>query len=199
MMKSRSAQALAFVFAFIVAAAARAETTKFEATLTGDSESLSTATGMADVIYNSVLHTLHVDVTFTGLLAPDTASHIHAATALPLAGNAGVATTVPSFPGFPLGVTSGSYDQTLDLTSLTSFNPSYVTAHGGTAASAEDALVAALFADKAYLNVHSSEFPGGEIRGFLVGVPDNCATGLLVTGGALAMLGLARCQRRRSS
>ncbi len=199
MTKSRSVQTLAFGLAFLVAAAARAEVTDFKADLTGGSESPSTATGKADVLYDSVAHTLHVDVTFTGLMAPDVASHIHAATALPGVGTAGVATTVPSFSGFPSGVTSGSYDHILDLTSLTSFNPSYVTAHGGTAASAEAALVAAMLDGKSYLNIHTTEFPGGEIEGFLKAVPEDSATGLLVTLGAVAMLGLARARRRRSS
>ncbi len=196
-MKSRSAQALAFGFAFLVAtAAARATVTEFKATLTGDAESSSTATGKATVVYDSVAHTLHVDVSFSGLVAPDIASHIHAATSAPLTGKAGVATTVPTFPGFPLGVMAGTYDHILDLTSLASFNPAYVAAHGGTAASAESSLVAAMFADESYVNVHSKEFPGGEIDGFLVATPDGGSTALLLTGGVLALLGLARARRR---
>jgi hypothetical protein len=48
-----------------------------------------------------------------------------------------------------------------------SYNPSYVTNNGGTTASAFAALRAAITAGKAYLNIHSTMFPGGEIRGFL--------------------------------
>ena len=40
---------------------------------------------------------------------------------------------------FPLGVTSGTYDNTLDMTQATSYNPAYVTATGGTTAGAEAA------------------------------------------------------------
>src|ERR1700732_86713 len=44
--------------------------------------------------------------------------------------NAGGATTVPAFSGFPLGVTSGTYDHVLDLTSASSYNPAFVTMQG---------------------------------------------------------------------
>ena len=56
---------------------------------------------------------------------------------------------------------------TLDMLDVSSYNPSFVTANGGTAASAEAVLFAGLQAGQAYLNVHTSANPGGEIRGFL--------------------------------
>jgi hypothetical protein len=115
-----------------------------------------------------VAHTMRVRADFTGLTGTTTASHIHAATTLPGTGTAGVATTTPTFAGFPLGVTSGSYDNTLDMTLASSYNPAYVTAHGGTTAQAEADLFAAIASGQAYLNIHSSTFGGGEIRGFLV-------------------------------
>ena len=105
-----------------------------------------------------------VNVSFSGLTSGTTASHIHCCVAPP--GNAGVATTTPTFPGFPLGVTAGTYNQTFDMTAATSYNPAFVTANGGVAA-AEAALFAGLQTGQAYLNIHTSMFPGGEIRGFL--------------------------------
>ena len=51
-----------------------------------------------------------------------------------------MATTAPSFVGVPLGVTSGTFNATLDLTLASSFNPAFVTAGGGTVADAEAAL-----------------------------------------------------------
>jgi aminoglycoside phosphotransferase (APT) family kinase protein len=107
---------------------------------------------------------------------------IHAPTLAPFSGSAGVATTTPTFPNFPLGVTSGTYDQTLDLLSLSSYNPAFVAAHGGTAAGAEAALVAALDEGRSYLNIHTHRFPGGEISGYLspVSLPDTTGTVLLL-------------------
>ncbi len=145
--------------------------------------------------YDNVLHTLFIDLTFSGLTGMTTASHIHAATAVPGTGTAGVATTTPYFTGFPIGVTSGSFTTTLDLTSASSYNPSYVTANGGTTATAEAALASAIAADESYLNIHTSAFPGGEIRGFLVAVPEPSGMALFGLGGAL----LAWRARRRAS
>lgn len=158
--------------ALVVASAslAHATVTSYSAALSGPAESPpngspGTGTGTAD--YDNVAHTLHVHAVFSGLTGTTTASHIHAPTAVAGTGTASVATTTPTFAGFPLGVTSGVYDNTLDLTLASSYNPSFVTANGGTTAGAEAALVAAIAAGKAYLNIHSQTFPGGEIRGFL--------------------------------
>jgi CHRD domain len=50
---------------------------------------------------------------------------------------------------------------------VTSYNLAFVTANGGTAATAEAALLSGMMDGKSYLNLHTSVFPGGEIRGFL--------------------------------
>jgi CHRD domain-containing protein len=125
----------------------------------------SSGTGNVKVTWNTDTNQMTVDVSFSGLTTGTTASHIHCCVAPP--GNAGVATTTPSFPGFPLGVTAGTYSRTFDLTSPTSFNAAFITAHGGTTAAAAAALLAGIRAGQAYLNIHTTMFPGGEIRGFL--------------------------------
>lgn len=161
---------------------------QYSAVLSGPAESppnASPGTGLALVDYDNVAHTLHVNVTFSGLTGTTTASHIHGPTAVAGTGTAGVATTTPTFAGFPLGVTAGVYDNTLDLTLASSYNPSFQSANGGTPASAEAALTAAIAAGKAYLNVHSTTFPGGEIRGFLTPIPEPATIALLGLGGLL--------------
>jgi hypothetical protein len=168
----------------------------FDVNLNGPSESPPNASpgiGFAEVDYDNVLHLLTVDMSFSGLLGTTTASHIHAATAVPGTGTAGVATTTPFFSGFPIGVTSGTYSNTLDLTLASSYNPAYVTANGGTTAGAEAALSAAMLADEAYLNIHTTVVPGGEIRGFLVLIPE--PSSMILTG--FGVVALAWTTRRR--
>ncbi len=129
----------------------------------------SPGTGTATVTVTGT--TMRVQSTFSGILGNTTASHIHARTAAPGTGTAGVATTTPTFAAFPLGVQSGTYDRTLDMTLASSYNAAFITANGGTTASAFAVLYAALNNGTSYLNIHTNLFPGGEIRGFLVLCP----------------------------
>src|SRR2546430_2458717 len=119
----------------------------YYAILNGPSEfpaNASPGAGTAEVDYNNTAHTLFIGLSFSGLTGTTTASPIHAPTASPFTGTAGVATTTPTFAGFPLGVTSGTYTNTLDLTQSSSWNPSFITANGGTTTGAETALAAAM-------------------------------------------------------
>lgn len=159
-----------------------------------DTPNASPGTGFAQVTLDLVLHTLQIDVTFSNLTGTTTAAHVHAPTTTPLTGAAGVATQTPYFVGFPIGVTSGSYSHIFDTLDAATWNGSYVTANGGTAAGAEAAFAQALADGKAYFNIHSTTFPSGEIRGFLV-VPEPTTVGLIVIGG-MAVLLAARKTRR---
>jgi hypothetical protein len=130
------------------------------AQLDGPSENppnASPGTGFATVTFDDVAHTLSIDVTFSGLLDNTIAAHIHGPV-IP-AGNAGVATTIPRFIDFPIGVTSGTYHRTFDTTLSSLLNPAFVTAHGGTLAAAEAALFTAIAVGQAYLDIHTTSFP----------------------------------------
>ena len=110
-----------------------------------------------------------------------------------------MATVGPYFTGCPIGVTSGTDSDTYDMTLASSCNPAFVTANGGTTGDAFDALLAGLAADEAYFNIHSSVFPGGEIRGVLHAqqqtIPEPGTIALLGIG--LAGLGWRRRRRSR--
>lgn len=153
---------------------ANAAQNHYAATLTGAAESppnASPATGRALITVDTVAQTMRVQASFSGLSGTTNTAHIHCCTVASSTGIVGVATTTPTFAGFPLGVTSGTYDQTLDMTQASSYNSWFFTANGGTTATAGAALFAGLAAGKAYFNIHTASFGGGEIRGFPVLVP----------------------------
>src|SRR6267154_1042456 len=155
----------------------------------------SLGTGVVDLDLDTTAQTLAGNIVFSGLSGLTTAAHIHCCLPSPfLAGvNVGVATLVPAFPGFPIGVTSGTDNFLLHLDLATSYNPLFVTAQGGLA-NAEAAFIAGLIAGETYLIIHTHVFPGGEIRGF-VAVPEPMTATLLVLG--LAAAGFTSRRRRR--
>lgn len=173
------------IFAAIATAPAIAHESVYMASLNGPSEAPpnnSPALGSVTVTIDSDLVTMRVQESFSGLTGNTTAAHIHCCTTAPDTGTAAVATTVPTFTDFPLNVTSGSYDHTFDMTSASSYNPAFVTANGGSVSSAFNALVAGLDNGTAYSNIHSTTFPGGEIRGFLAPVPEPQTYAMLLAG-----------------
>ncbi len=81
------------------------------------------------------------------------------------------------------------------MLSTSSWNAAYLTSNGGTFNSAFTALQTGLNNGSAYFNIHSSVFPGGEIRGFLVAQVPEPSTYALMALGLAVVGGLARRRR----
>lgn len=184
--------AAAFAASLMCAGLAQAHIVTYTAALTGLAESpivVTPGSGSVMVVLDDHNFTMRVIASFSGLIGNTTAAHIHCCTANPLAGNSGVATVTPSFTGFPLGVTAGSYDVTYDMTAVAgSWNNAFVAANGGTPGAAFSVLLAGLDSGRAYFNLHSSFAGGGEIRGLLQAqaVPEPGSLALMLAAAGLA-------------
>jgi hypothetical protein len=159
------------IVAAFVAANASAQFT-FEAFLTGTQENPpngSPGTGFGSVLLNAAQTQITVDENWSGLTAPTTASHIH--------GPGGAGTNAPilfPFSGVPFATAGAIPEQTFSITPQQ---------------------VSWLFAGYLYMNVHTSTFPGGEIRGQLLLVPEPSTVALL----GLGLVAVAVSSRRRRS
>ncbi|MBI2527920.1 MAG: CHRD domain-containing protein [Candidatus Rokubacteria bacterium] len=161
---------LALMFLAALAVPAQAALINFTANLDGFQEvppHVTPATGLATLVFDDVLNIFDLDLSVSGMLAPITAYHIHAA---------------------PPGVNGPV------IVSLVGLDPSLV---GSTAGSIhlDDipfplANVADLLAGDTYVNVHTTLFPGGEIRAQLVEQQVPGPATLLLLGGGLAAIGV---------
>jgi hypothetical protein len=165
-------QDLAIAAALTVMAAlvpAHATQIVYTTTMAGPNESppvMSDGVGLSIVTIDTASLTMRVQAVFNGLTGTVTVAHVHCCTEPSGLGNAGVATRTPTFPGFPVGTTFGYYDVTFDMRQAGSWNSTFIADNGGSPASAFTAFVNGMNAGSAYLNIHSTFAPGGEIRGF---------------------------------
>lgn len=136
---------------------------------------------------------LRAEVPFRDLLGTSVEAHIHCCTSSAFTGTAGVAVPLTDFP---TGVTAGQYSHAFDLTDSTVFDPAFLSANGGTATKATDALFAGIAANEAYVNIHSDKYPEGEIRGFIVAAPVPEPGSWAMLGFGLAGLGVMARRRR---
>jgi CHRD domain-containing protein/PEP-CTERM motif-containing protein len=202
-MRPMSFRTLFFALLCIAWAPLPAPALTFVANLDGPSESppnASPGSGFVTVTIDSGAHTLFLDVDFANLTSGNTAAHIHVING-PGDTNTSdtlgpVATTTPTFAGFPSGVTSGSYTNTLDTTQAGTYRAGWITDSGGTTSAAEAELFEGIAEGRAYFNIHTDTFPGGEIRGFLQLVPEP-ATAPLLGVGLAGLLAMRRRQKAR--
>jgi hypothetical protein len=123
--------------------------TFFQANLSGFGENPpngSPGTGFGMLTLNAAQTQITVDENWSNLTAPATASHIH--------GPGGVGTNAPvlfPFSGVPAATSGSIPEQSFAITPTQ---------------------VGYLFSGYLYMNVHTSTFPGGEIRGQLLEVPE---------------------------
>ena len=120
----------------------------------------STASGTWTGTLNPTTNVLTWTMNFSGLTTNSTASHIHAQA--PTTTTASVVLNFATFAGstISLGGTSGTATGSINLSSQAATPPS-LTISG-------DSLLKAMNAGQAYVNVHTSQYGGGEIRGQIV-------------------------------
>jgi hypothetical protein len=134
-----------------------------------------------------------IDMPFRDLEGTTTEAHLHCCTSAAFTGVAPVA--VP-FPDFPTGVNAGTYSNAIPLGDDMSYDPAFLSSNGGAASGAASALMDGIAANEAYVNIHTSTYPNGEIRGWLVAAPPVPEAGewsMLVVG----LGGLLWMSRRR--
>ena len=134
-------------------------------------------TGHVDLFLNGT--TLSLNGSYSGLTTPSTLSHIHGPGAP--GQSVGVLYNLGTTGVVPIGVTGGTINGSVNLAAIGSY----------TLAQQMNDLNTGLW----YVNIHDSTFPGGEIRGQILPVPEP-STWALMGFGALGMLWSLR--RRKS-
>jgi len=164
-MRLKSLVSATFMVTPFLLLGAHADATEFSAKLVGFEEVpaiFSKGAGTLDLNLNRKARTITFKLTFSGLSAPATQSHIHF-------GKRHVAGSITVFfctnlNNGPAGTQACPAGGGTVTGTITGANVGGIAAQG-LPADDFDALVALLDSDTAYANVHTTNFPAGEIRG----------------------------------
>ncbi len=169
MKPTKSIRAIVAAALLAVSGWSQAASYSLYATLDGSQvPTISPGTGTGLMTYDDATNQLNWNTSFSGLLAGATAAHFHGPAAPNT--NAGVQVTIP-LGGF-MNMTSGTLIGAATIT---------------------EAQETQLLSDLWYINIHTSSYPGGEIRGQVQVVPLPAAVWLFGSG----LLGLGALIRRR--
>ena len=166
-------RALTILLCCVYSVAAPAALINMSASLSGDQEvppTGSAGSGSASILFDDVSNQLNWNITFSGLTGAATGAHFHGPA--PAGSNASVQVNIGSISGLSspmIGATAISEAQEADL-------------------------LAGLW----YINIHTGQFPGGEIRGqVLTQVVPLPAAAWLLASGVVGLFGAGRTLRRR--
>ena len=165
-------RAFIVLFLSVISFPAHAVLIDMSATLSGTQEvppNGSAGTGSATIVFDDVSNELNWDIVFSDLSGPATAAHFHGPA--PVGSNAGVQVDIGAVSGLGSPMTGS--------------------------ATISDLQEADLLAGLWYINIHTSMFPGGEIRGQVQAqvIPIPAAAWLLVSGLA-GLMAVTRTRRR---
>lgn len=165
----------------------------YSTTLSGANETApngSTGTGSGILNLSADSNFASVSITWSGLTGPVTIGHAHCCA---LQGANGPV----AIDFLPPNVAAGSLSRFYDLTLASTYSAGFLNgAGGGTAAGARTAFLTGLNAGRVYYNLHTSTFPGGEIRGnlTLTAVPEPASWAMMI--GGFGLVGASMRRRR---
>ena len=159
----------ALLATLLIGTSAQAATFSFTTGLNAANEPgtvISPATGTATLTFDDVAKSVTVFEQWQGLTSAITVNHIHCCTAVPGVGN--IPPVIDLAPGT---ATAGSYTATF----VAGATPNFTLAEFAP-------LLTGTQTGKAYVNLHTANNTGGEIRGFLAPVPEPETYALMALG-----------------
>jgi CHRD domain/PEP-CTERM motif len=145
---------------------------------------ISPATGLGTASYDTVTRILSVSLEWENLTAPPGAAHIHCCSG-PGANSDVAIDFVPA--GFP-SVVTGTFNDSFDLTDAASYGGGFLDSFGGDVDAARAAFLTGINSNRAYFNIHTPTYGGGEIRGDIQLIPEPGSVVLLGLGLAAGVL-----------